>query len=176
MSIAARLAVLLLLAAAPLVRGVATAQPASRTPGTAFAIIVNRANAVDELSMAELRRIFMLEMQSWPNGRKITLVLREKGQPERREAIRLICGLSEAEYDRHVLFQTFRGSVGWGPRSILSSQAMQRFVFNAPGALGYVGADESAEGVKVLRIDGRLPRDPDYPLRVRTARAESRVR
>jgi ABC-type phosphate transport system substrate-binding protein len=142
----------------------AASQP---NPADALAIIVNHANPVDRLTLPELRRIFMLETQTWPNGRKITLVLRQEGQPERAEAIRLICGLSGSEYSRHVLYQTFRGSVGWGPRSILSAGAMLRFVFNAPGAIGYVPANEVNGTTKVLRIDGLLPDDPAYPLRRR---------
>jgi hypothetical protein len=92
-------------------------------------------------------------------------MVREKGQPERAEAIRLICGIAEAEYERHVLLQTFRGSLGPGPRSIQSVSAMLRFVFNAPGAIGYIPADEIDSSVKVLRIDGLRPTEPAYPLR-----------
>jgi ABC-type phosphate transport system substrate-binding protein len=133
-------------------------------PAGALAIVVNQANPVDGLTLGELRRIFMFDTQTWPNGRRITVVLRDKGQPERGEAIRRVCDMSEAEYDDHILFQTFRGSIGWGPRSIMSASAMLRFVFNAPGAIGYVPADQ-VEGTKVLRIDGLLPSNPGYPLR-----------
>lgn len=142
-------------------------QPPPANPPTALAIIVHRTNPVDGLTMAELRRIFMLDTQTWPHGRKITLVLREKGQPERGDAIQLICGMSEAEYERHVLLQTFRGNTGAGPRSILSAAAMLRFVFNAPGAIGYVPADQFDGTTKLLKIDGLLPSDSTYPLRRR---------
>jgi phosphate transport system substrate-binding protein len=136
-----------------------------------MAIIVNRANPVDDVTFSELRRIFMFDMQTWPNGRKITVVVREKGQPERAEAIRLICGISEEQYDRHVLFQTFRGAIGQGPREILTASAMLRFVFNAPGAIGYVSAGEADSSIKVLRIDGMVPANPRYPLRRKTRSA-----
>ena len=137
-----------------------------QVPGAdALAIVVHRANPVDALTMGELRRIFMLETPTWPHGRKITVVLLEKGQSERAEAIRIICGLSEPDFERHVLFQAFRGSVNRAPRSIQSPSGMLRFVFNTPGAIGYVRADEVDDTVKVLPIDGRLPGDPKYPLR-----------
>jgi hypothetical protein len=115
--------------------------------------------------MGELRRIFMLETQTWPHGRKITVVLREKGQPERGEAVRLICGLSEPDFERHVLFQTFRGSITRAPRSIQSASGMLRFIFNTPGSIGYVHADEVDDTVKVIKIDDQLPGDAKYPLR-----------
>jgi hypothetical protein len=97
------------------------------------------------------------------------VVLREKGQSERAEAIRLICGLTEPDFEQHVLFQTFRGTVNRAPRSIQSASAMLRFIFNTPGAIGYVRADEVDEAVKVLQIDGRLPGESRYPL-LRAAR------
>lgn len=160
-------------AAGPSPSGGQTPAPNS---GDAIAIIVNRSNPIEGLTLRELRRIFMLETQNWPNGRKITVVLREKGQPERAEAIRLICSISEPEYERHVLFQTFRGLVGWGPRSILSASAMLRFVFNAPGAIGYVPADQVDDRTtKVVAINGFLPGDEKYPLRRRTRPQENHV-
>jgi hypothetical protein len=131
----------------------------------ALAVIVHRSNPVDALSFGELRQIFMLDTQTWPHGRKITVVLREKGQPERADAIRLICGLSEEDYEKHILFRTFQGRVNIGPRSIQSASAMLRFVYSAPGAVGYVAADEVDGTVKLLRIDEMLPDDPRYPLR-----------
>jgi len=131
----------------------------------ALAIVVHRSNPIDELSSAQLKRIYMFDMQNWPHGRKITVMVREKGQPERTEAIRLICGIAEAEYERHVLLQTFRGSLGPGPRAIQSVSAMLRFVFNVPGAIGYIPVDQIDGSVKVLRIDGLLPTEPAYPLR-----------
>jgi ABC-type phosphate transport system substrate-binding protein len=153
---------LLLVVAAPLVRAHAPAQTAA---SPALAIIVHPSNPIDNLTFSELRRILMLDTQTWPHGRKITVVLRERGQPERGDAIRLICGLSEGDYDKHILFRTFQGSVNIGPRSIQSAAAMLRFVYSAPGAIGYVAADQVDATVKTLRIDGALPGDPRYPLR-----------
>jgi ABC-type phosphate transport system substrate-binding protein len=155
--------VALLLCIAPF----AGAAPAGQQAAPALAIIVHRSNPVDSLTFGELRHIFMLDTQTWPHGRKITVVLRDKGEPERADAIRMICGLSERDYEKHILFRTFQGSVNIGPRAIQSAPAMLRFVYNAPGAIGYVNADEIDGSVKLLRIDGALPDDPRYPLRRR---------
>ena len=144
-------------------------------PPPALAVIVHRSNPVDSLTFGELRRIFMLETQTWPHGRKITVVLRERGQPERDDAIRIICGLSEEEYDKTILFRTFQGRVNIGPRSIQSAAAMVRFVYSAPGAVGYVTTDQLEPSVKLLRIDDSLPGDPRYPL-VRARRAGGEIR
>src|SRR6185295_5350531 len=165
----ARLVLLLtVLAAAPVVR--ATPPQDRQAPALVLAVVVNRSNPVDNMTFSELRHIFMLDTQTWPHGRKITVVLREKGQPERADTIRIICGLSERDYERHILFRTFQGSVNMGPRAIQSAAAMLRFVYNAPGAVGSVNADEVDRSVKLLRIDGMLPGESRYPL-PRPARA-----
>lgn len=152
------------LLAAPASEG-SSGTPPQPTVSDALAIIVHRSNPVNNLTVRELRRIFMFETQTWGNGRRITVVLREKGQPERADAIRLICATSEGHYDRHILYQTFRGAISRGPREILSAGAMRRFVFNVPGAIGYVPADEADDTIKVLRINGLLPDAAAYPLR-----------
>ncbi len=132
-------------------------------PTRALAIIVNRANPVERLSSADLRRAFLLQRQRWPDGRKVTVVLREEGQAERTEALALICGMGEAEYARYVRQEIFRGNVN-PPRTVRSAENMRLFVFNAPGAIGYVHADEIDSTVRVVRVDGRLPGDVGYPL------------
>lgn len=140
-------------------------------PRAALAIVVNHRNPVTGLSVGELRRIFLLDMQYWPTGRRITLVLREPGQPARAEALRLVCGMGEDEYRRHLMLQVFRGRPGSAaPRSIRTTEGMLGFVQNAPGAVGHVDASQVNDTVKALRIDGRLPTDPGYPLQLSPAR------
>ena len=153
----------LFLGSAPLAAAHSAASQLTAPP--VFAVIVHRSNPIDGVTFSELRRMFMLDTQTWPHGRKITVVLREKGQRERSEAIRVICGLSEAAYEKYVLLRVFQGHVSIGPRSILSSSGMLRFVSSAPGAIGYVAADEVDASVKVLRIDNLLPGDPQYRVR-----------
>ena len=43
---------------------------------------------------------------------------------------------------------------------------MRKFVFNVPGAIGYLRPGDVDDSVKVLRIDGHLPGDAEYPLKI----------
>jgi hypothetical protein len=43
---------------------------------------------------------------------------------------------------------------------------VRKFVFNVPGAIGYVRATDVDSSVKILRVDGRLPEDKEYSLRI----------
>lgn len=131
-----------------------------------LAVIVHRSNPTDELSLAELRSIFMGERQRWSNGRRITLLQQEPGQPERDATLRLVYGMSESEVDHHFLRAVYRGQVLSPPKRLSSPERVRRFVFNVPGAIGCVPVAEADDSVKVLRVDGHAPGEPGYPLRM----------
>ncbi len=129
--------------------------------------IVNKSNPIDDLSLAELRGIFLAERQSWPNRRKITVVMRERGDPGRLTLLWDVCRMSESDFSRHILHATFTGEVAAGPKLLATPAGVRRFVVNVPGAIGYVRADDLDDSVKPLRIDGRAPGDSGYPLKTK---------
>ncbi len=131
-----------------------------------LAIIVNVANPVANLSLAELRKVFLGERAHWPNGRRITLVMMEPGKPERTALIRELCQMTEGEFSRHFLHGMFTGEVFVSPKTLASPVGVRKFIFNVPGAIGYVRTTDIDSSVKVLRVDGHLPSDKEYSLRV----------
>lgn len=142
------------------------ASPAVRSDESHLAIIVNRANPLDDLSLSELRKIFRAGRSRWDNGRRITLVMQEKGQAERGAALRLIYGMTESEFNRYFLQVVFTGEVPAPPRTLSTPAGVRRFVFNVPGAIGYVRAEDADETVKALRVDGHAPGETGYRLTI----------
>ncbi len=136
------------------------------SPEGNLAILVNTSNPVDDLSLSELRKVFLGERSHWPNGRRITLVMLEPGQPERKALIREVCQMTESEFSRHFLQGVFTGEVLVSPKTLSSPAGARKFVFNVPGAIGFVRASDVDSSVKVIRVDGRLPGDKDYGLRI----------
>jgi len=136
-----------------------------------LAIIVNTANPIDNLSLPELRKIFLGERAHWPNSRRITLVMMEPGQPERKALIREVCQMSESDFTRHFLNGVFTGEVFATPKTLASPVGVRKFVFNVPGAIGYLRAPEVDSSVKVIKVDGHLPSDKEYPLHILAERA-----
>lgn len=131
-----------------------------------LAIIVNRQNPVENLSMAELRTIFLGERSHWPNGRRITLVMMETGQPERDTLVRDVCRMTESDLRRRFLQGLLTGEVLVSPKTLATPVGVRKFVFNVPGAVGYLRPEDVDDSVKVIRIDGHLPSDADYPLKI----------
>ena len=135
-------------------------------PEDALAIVVNRANPIENLSSAELRKIFLGSRSHWPNGRRIAVAMLDYELPERKPALRQIYRMEESAYRNHFLKEVYRGDVFSAPKTLASPVVMRKFVFNAPGAIGYLRSSDVDESVKVLRIDGHLPDDKDYPLQI----------
>jgi ABC-type phosphate transport system substrate-binding protein len=133
-----------------------------------LAIVVNKSNPTENLSMAELRKVFLGERSHWPNGRRITLVMMESSQPERDAVLRLIYQMSETDFNNHFLRGLFTGEVFVSPKTLATPMGVRKFIFNVPGAIGYVRATDVDASVKVIRIDERLPEDKGYRLHVPT--------
>ena len=130
-----------------------------------LAIVVNRNNPLSEISLADLRRVFRGQRSRWTNGRRVTLVMRDPGAPERNAILRSLYGLDELEYRRSHLRAVVSGEAE-APKTLVSNTGVLRFVYNVPGAIGYVRARDVDASVKTLRIDGRLPGEPGYLLEV----------
>ncbi len=147
--------------------GAAPSVPAAASGAEqSLAIIVNQSNPVENFSMAELRKIFLGERSHWPNGRRITLVMMDPAQPERKVILREVYGMNEKDLNQHFIQGVFTGAVFVSPKTLGTPSEVLRFVFNVPGAIGYLRAADVDSSVKVLRVDGRLPDDKDYKLRL----------
>ena len=134
--------------------------------GQSLAIVVNQSNPVNDLSTQELRKIFLGERSHWANGNRITLVMMQSGQPERSAVLHQIFHMSESEFSRHFLHGLFTGQVFVSPKTLAGPTGVCKFVFNVPGAIGYVRASDVSGAVKAIRIDGRMPDDKGYSLRL----------
>lgn len=131
-----------------------------------LAIVVNRSNPIDNLSFRELRKIFMGERTHWATGHRIAVAMLDYGQPERRAVLRQIYKMDEKGYEDYVLGVMFRGDVFVAPKTVSSPTILRKFVFNAPGAIGYLRTRDVDDTVKVVRIDGLRPEDKGYRLQI----------
>jgi ABC-type phosphate transport system substrate-binding protein len=132
-----------------------------------LAVIVNKSNPNDNLSLAELREYFLAERGNWPNGQgKVRVVMLEAGNPERDAALRLIYDMNEKGFTSYFLGKKFRGETIDEPRQQGSPPDVIKFISYVPGAIGYVAAGEVDASVKVMRVDGLAPGDPGYKLKL----------
>ena len=131
-----------------------------------LAIIVNKTNPIENLSSDELRSLLLAEQRTWFNGRNVTIVMREPGQPERIALLKAICRMTDNDYNKYFMQAQFVGALQATPKLLATAAGMRKFIYNVPGAIGYVCASEVDASVKIVRIDGRLPGEPGYKLRL----------
>jgi hypothetical protein len=87
------------------------------TPSEPLVIVVNRSNPVDKLSSLELRSIFLGSRSHWADGRRITLVMRDPGELERKTVLRDIYDMNESQFKTHFLHGLFTGEILVSPKS-----------------------------------------------------------
>ena len=135
-------------------------------PRQSLAIVVNPSNPIENLSFVELRKIFLGERVRWPNGHRVIVAMLDSGFPERDAVLREVYRMTERGYRDHFLKGRYTGDIPVLPKTLSSPEIVRRFIFNAPGAIGYLRASDVDSSVKVVSIDGRLPDNREYELRL----------
>lgn len=126
------------------------------------AVVVNPSVNVNDLAFAEFRKIMLGERQFWSSGQRITLIVRSPVALERTLLLERVYKMTEAQYRQYWVAKVFRAEATSGPRVVLSNAEALELVGAIDGAISVVDSNDVPEGFKVLRIDGRLPGDPNY--------------
>jgi len=144
--------------------GLAGAPDTNLATGNSIAVIVNTDNPVDQLSLADLQRIVLGERRSWSARIPVVLMMRNEASPERILLLQRVCHMTDAEYHQYWTGKIFRGDVTSEPVSLPSVGTALNFVSSIKGGISFIDAASVRPGIKVIRIDGRLPGEQGYPL------------
>ena len=139
----------------------------SRAPWEGLAIVVNSKNPTDNLTLARLRALFLGEQKWWPKHRRVVLSAMRRGTPERAAVLRIIYKMEERDLNNYFLYQAFKGQAPFPPVILRTPADVRKFVGITPGAVGYLRVSDVDDSVKVVRVNGLLPDDDGYPLRLR---------
>jgi len=127
-----------------------------------IAVVVNPKNPTSRLTASELRKIFAGEKRTWPGGIPVKLIIRAPGAHEREVVLHLL-QLSEAEFDRYWIAQVYRGDAA-EPVAVFSNGMQKEAIISIPGAIAVIDTTDLKPGMKVLKIDDKLPGQAGYPL------------
>jgi len=138
--------------------------------GDAIVVIVNAANPIDNLSTAELKKLFLSDRSRWDTGKSVAPVM-VTGSPERTTFLKTVCGMSDSDFNKYFLQAAFTGKSATPPKEVSSVAALKSFVVSSPGAIGFVKAldfhgDGSDGGVRAVKIDGLAASDTGYKPRM----------
>jgi len=144
-----------------------SALPRTREPigsDDAFAVIVNPSTHATDMSLEQVRSIFLGEQQFWPGGDRVVLFIHGPGSAGRDVALRRLYQMNEGEFKRYWIGKVFRDDLASGPKIVSSNALAKRLTASITGAIAVIPASEIDQTVRVVRIDHRLPGDAGYAL------------
>jgi ABC-type phosphate transport system substrate-binding protein len=147
-----------------LVPGLASAEGTIEENG-GIAIVVHKDTDVGNLSMNELRNIFLANQQFWSDRSRIILLVRAPQSDERDYVLNRIYQMDEAQFRQYWIAKMFRAEVPRGPKIVFSTDMTLDLVVAIPGSISFMRADQVSDAVKIVSVDGKLPSDEGYPLK-----------
>jgi hypothetical protein len=138
-----------------------SAQAETRT----LVVVVSTAVPLEDISMATLRKVFT-QGKVKAGAHALIPINAEARSTERVLFDRLVLGMEPEEAGRFWVDQKIRGTM-LPPKTVPSRALAVKIVENVKGTVAYLPLELVPAHARVLRIDGKLPEDPDYPLRER---------
>jgi ABC-type phosphate transport system substrate-binding protein len=138
---------------------------AQTSRGTDIAVVVNPDTPVSDLSLADVRKVLLGERQYWNSKLPVVLLIRAPVARERDVVLKVIYQMSEDQFKQYWVAKIFRAEAATPPKIVYSNDMQYELVTAMPGAIAFVDARNVRPGLKVLRVDGHLPGEANYPLR-----------
>jgi ABC-type phosphate transport system substrate-binding protein len=132
--------------------------------GSDVAVVVHPDTPVSDLTLPEVRQVLLGERQYWNSKLPVVLLIRAPVARERDVVLRVIYQMTEAQFKQYWVAKIFRAEAASPPKIVYSNDMQHELVAGIPGAIAFMDARNVRPGLKVLRVDGHLPGDKDYPL------------
>ena len=140
--------------------------PAQTARGAAdIAVVVHPDTPVSDLTLADVRKVLLGQRQYWNARLPVVLLIRAPVARERDVVLRVIYQMSESQFKQYWVAKIFRAEAASPPKIVYSNDMQYELVSGIPGAIAFMDARNVRPGLKVLRVDGHLPGEKDYPLR-----------
>lgn len=119
------------------------------------AVVVNKDNAVENLTSAHLAKIVRGEVKKWPDGKNIVLVLHRDSEGE-TETLARLNKMTGVEWKAFAT--AHKDSFLW----VDSDADVLKAVQSEPGAVGLIEVHSIDNSVNVVHVDGKLPMEFGY--------------
>jgi ABC-type phosphate transport system substrate-binding protein len=129
------------------------------------AVVVHPDTPISNLSLAEVRKVFLGDRQYWNTNIPVVLLIRAPVARERNVVLKIIYQMSESQFKQYWIAKIFRAEAATAPKVVYSNDMANQLVTAIPGAIAFIDSKDVKPGAKVLRVDGHLPGEPGYPLR-----------
>ena len=115
------------------------------------------------ISLADLQRVFSSEVVTAEDGTRLLPINHPPRTADRVAFDRLVLDRDSEAVGRFWIDRRIRGGSG-PPRTVDNVQALRRAVSGLPGAISYLRTSLLTADVRAVRVNGKLPGEPGYPL------------
>jgi len=129
-----------------------------------MALISNKSNHVESVSVAELTKICKGQSQHWPDGKPVTFITRDPAAPEMKLVLEKIYSLPKEDVAALIANANHNRVNHPAIMVVDSDEALVKKVETTPGAVGLVDVYAITGSVTVLRVGDKLPLQPGYLL------------
>lgn len=119
------------------------------------AVVVNKDNAVHNVTSVQLSKMIRGEIKKWPDGKNVVLVLHNDSVGE-SETLERLNKMSAADW------KAFVAAHRDGIVFVDSDADVLRTVQSEPGAVGLIEVHSIDNSVNVVHVDGKLPMEFGY--------------
>jgi hypothetical protein len=129
-----------------------------------LAIVSNKSNTVSAISLPDLVKVCKGQTNHWPDGKSVTFVMRPPSTPEMKLVVEKLYEVPEAQI-KEIVTTANHGRTGHPAIMIVDSdEELVNKVASIPGAVGVVDVYSINSSVAVVKVGGKLPLEPGYPL------------
>ncbi len=119
------------------------------------AVVVNKDNAVENVTSIHLAKIVRGEVKKWPDGRSILLVLHNDSAGE-TETLERLNKMTAAEW------KAFAAAHRESILFVATDADVLKIVQSEPGAIGMIDVHSVDNSINVVHVDGKLPMEFGY--------------
>jgi len=129
-----------------------------------LALIANKGGSVSVLTMPELVKLCKAQTNRWPDGKSVTLVVRDPASAEMKMVLEKVYSMTPDAVNE-LIATANHGRMNHPAILVVSSDdELVKKVGGTPGAVGLVDVYAINSSVDVIKIGGKLPFEPGYPL------------
>jgi hypothetical protein len=132
--------------------------------GKDLALISNKSTEVGAITLPELVKVCKGQVSHWPDGKPLSFVTRDPAGPDMKLLLDKVYGMSKDEVKTLIVSANHSRANHPAIVVVESDEAIVKTVESTPGAVGLVDVYSISGGVTVVKVGGKLPLEPGYPL------------
>jgi hypothetical protein len=129
-----------------------------------IALIANKGSTVSAITLPDLVKLCKAQTNRWPDGKAVTLLMRDPASAEMKMVLEKVYSMSPGGVSE--LIATANHGRTNHPAIVVvgTDDELVKKVASLPGAVGLVDVYAINSSVDVMKVAGKLPFEPGYPL------------